>query len=223
MTLRIIVGVNWGDEGKGRCVDYFARNADYVIRYQGGNNAGHTIENDFGNFKLHLVPSGIFYPGVINLLGPGTVVNLEAAVKEMNDLRARGVKIDQANYKISDRAVITFPFHVLQDEYEESRLAGDKFGSTKQGIAPVYGDRYMKYGIPVGALMFPQYLKKEIERCLDFKNAIFEKVYGKPAVNPAAMYDWATKWGEILKPHIVDTFRLFKEDALTNPHILLEG
>lgn len=223
MSLRIVVGVNWGDEGKGRMVDYFARNVDFVVRYQGGNNAGHTIENEFGNFKLHLVPSGIFYRSVVNILGPGTVVNLEAAVKEMRELRGRGIAIDAENYKISDRAVITFPFHQLQDEYEEQRLSDSKFGSTKQGIAPVYGDRYMKYGIQVGALFHPDYLKKEIERCLDLKNRLFEKVYGKPPFSADAAYKWAMEWGGILKPHVCDTLRLFKEATASHNRVLLEG
>jgi adenylosuccinate synthase len=157
MSLRIVVGVNWGDEGKGRMVDYLARNADFVVRFQGGNNAGHTIENELGNFKLHLIPSGIFYKNVVNILGPGTVVNLEAVVHEMGDLQKRGIQINQNNYKISNRATICFPFHQLQDEYEETRLGQGMFGSTKQGIAPVYGDRYMKYGIQVGSLLYPDY------------------------------------------------------------------
>jgi adenylosuccinate synthase len=223
MSLRIVVGVNWGDEGKGRMVDYFARNADFVIRYQGGNNAGHTIENEFGNFKLHLVPSGIFYRSVVNILGPGTVVNLEAAVKEMRELRGCGIAIDAENYKISDRAVITFPFHLLQDEYEEQRLSDNKFGSTKQGIAPVYGDRYMKYGVQVGALFHPDYLKQEIGRCLDLKNRIFERVYGMPPFSVDAAYGWAMEWGEILKPHVCDTLRLFKAAPPSRNRFLLEG
>jgi adenylosuccinate synthase len=223
MSLRIIVGVNWGDEGKGRMVDYLARNADFVVRFQGGNNAGHTIENDFGNFKLHLIPSGIFYKNVVNILGPGTVVNLEAVVEEMEDLRKRGIHIDQNNYKISNRATICFPFHVLHDEYEETRLGQGMFGSTKQGIAPVYGDRYMKYGVQVGALLFPEYLKQEINRCLDLKNKIFEKVYGKPAADLEQTYQWAIKYGELLKPHICDSITLLKDAQKTGKRVLLEG
>ncbi len=223
MSLRIIVGVNWGDEGKGRMVDYLARNADFVIRFQGGNNAGHTIENEFGNFKLHLIPSGIFYKNVVNILGPGTVVNLEAAVQEMEALKKRGIQIDQNNYKISNRATICFPFHVLQDEYEETRLGQGMFGSTKQGIAPVYGDRYMKYGVQVGALLHPDYLKQEINRCLNLKNKMFEKVYGKPAADPKETYLWATKYGEILKPYICDSVVLLKNAQKSGKRVLLEG
>jgi adenylosuccinate synthase len=223
MSLRIVVGVNWGDEGKGRMVDYLARNADFVVRFQGGNNAGHTIENEFGNFKLHLIPSGIFYKSVVNVLGPGTVVNLEAVVREMEDLRKRGIQINQNNYKISNRATICFPFHQLQDEYEEMRLGQGMFGSTRQGIAPVYGDRYMKYGIQVGALFYPDYLKQEINRCLSLKNKMFEKVYDKPAADPEETYLWAIKYGEILKPHICDSVTLLKDAQKSGRRVLFEG
>jgi adenylosuccinate synthase len=223
MSLRIVVGVNWGDEGKGRMVDYFARNADYVIRFQGGNNAGHTIENEYGNFKLHLVPSGIFYKNVINILGPGTVVNLEAAVREMEELKGRGIEITPANYKISDRATICFPFHQLQDEYEEERLGQGMFGSTKQGIAPVYGDRYMKYGIQVGALFHPEYFRQEIDRCLDLKNSIFQNVYNKPPFSADEAFRWAVKYFQILKPHICDSVTMLREAKKAGSRILLEG
>lgn len=223
MTLRIITGVNWGDEGKGRCVDYFAKNADYVIRFQGGNNAGHTIENDFGNFKLHLIPSGIFYPGVINILGPGMVVNLEAAVQEMDNLRERGIGIDETNYRISDRAVIAFPYHKLQDIYEEERLGEGKFGSTGQGIAPAYSDRYLKYGIQVGAVLYPEFLKEQITRCLDLKNRIFQNVYGKPSVDPDEVFEWAMEFGTILKPCICDTVSLLSQARKKNSNVIFEG
>ncbi len=223
MSLRIIVGVNWGDEGKGRMVDYFARNADFVIRFQGGNNAGHTIENNFGTFKLHLIPSGIFYKNTVNLLGPGTVVNLEAAVKEMGDLLKRGIEMNPQNYKIADRAMVCFPFHNLQDEYEETRLGQGSFGSTRQGIAPVYGDRYLKYGVQVGALFYPDYLRQEINRCLALKNQVFEKVYGKPAVDPEETYQWAMKYGEMLQPYICDSIALLKNAQKSGKRVLLEG
>ncbi len=223
MPLRMIVGVNWGDEGKGRSVDYFARNADYVIRFQGGNNAGHTIENDLGNFKLHLIPSGIFYKQVVNILGPGTVVNLEALVDEIDQLRGRGITIDESNYRISDRAIICFPFHQLQDGYEEERLGTEMFGSTKQGIAPVYGDRYLKYGIQVGAILHPDYLREQIQRCLNLKNGIFERVYGQPPINPGEMYEWAMKYGTILKPYICNTLPMMKNAAKSGSNVIIEG
>jgi adenylosuccinate synthase len=223
MAIRIVVGTNWGDEGKGRMVDYFAREADFVIRFQGGSNAGHSIENRFGKFKLHLIPSGIFYKNVMNILGPGTVVNLESAVNEIADLRKRGIEINSENYRISDRAIICFPFHTLQDEYEEARLGQNMFGSTKQGIAPVYGDRYMKNSIQIGALLYPDYLKQEIDRCLALKNRIFETVYHQPQVNSKTIFDWATSYGKILQPHICDTVTLIKSALKSKKRILLEG
>lgn len=223
MSLRIVVGTNWGDEGKGRVVDYLARDADFVVRFQGGNNAGHTIENEFGTFKLHLIPSGIFQAGVVNILGPGTVVNLEAVVEEVSNLRQRGIDINHSNYRISDRATICFPFHRLQDEYEEERLGAAAFGSTRQGIAPAYGDRYIKYGVQVGALLQPAYLRQEIERCLDVKNRLFRLVYGKPTVSVDEAFDWAMRYGDVLKSHICDTVTLLEEAGKSGKRVLLEG
>jgi adenylosuccinate synthase len=223
MPVRIIVGVNWGDEGKGKMVDYFARRADYVVRFQGGNNAGHTVENESGIFKLHLIPSGIFYKNVVNILGPGTVVNLEALFKEIQSLKDRGIQIDHDNFKMSDRAVICFPFHQLQDGYEEERLGQKMFGSTKQGIAPVYGDRYLKYSIQIGALNHADYLKEQIIRCLDLKNRVFEGVYQKPAVDPDEVFTWAVEYGERLKPHICDSVKVLKEAQKSNSRIIFEG
>lgn len=223
MKLRIVVGVNWGDEGKGRMVDYFAESADYVVRYQGGNNAGHTVVNKFGEFKLHLIPSGIFYDNVVNVLGPGTAINLEAATDEIEKLIARGIKINEKNYKISDRAIICFPFHKLQDEYEEERLGTKMFGSTKQGIAPVYGDKYMKYAIQMGSLFYPEYLKGQIKRCLELKNRIFTKVYNKPSVDIDEMIQWASKYGDSLRPYICDTIELLDQAQKLRKSILLEG
>jgi adenylosuccinate synthase len=223
MPVRIVVGINWGDEGKGKMVDYFARQADYVVRFQGGNNAGHTVENEFGNFKLHLIPSGIFYPNVTNILGPGTVVNLEAAVKEIEQLKGQGIRIDSTNLKISDRAVIVFPFHQLQDKYEEERLGQNQFGSTQQGIAPVYADRYLKYSIQIGALNFPEYLEEQVIRCLDLKNQVFAGVYHKPPVNPVEVLKWAQEYGDILKPHICNTTKLLQEATKGRKTIILEG
>jgi len=223
MPVRIVVGVNWGDAGKGKMVDYFARRADYVVRFHGGANAGHTIENDPGKFKLHLIPSGILYNNVVNIMGPGTVINLEAAVKEMNDLRERGVKVSPGNYKISDRAVICFPFHRLQDEYEEERLGAAGFGSTRQGIAPVYSDRYLKYGVQVGSLNHPEYLKAQIERCLELKNRLFSGVYNKPPVSAEEVLGWVKQFGEELKPYICDSRTILKEAVESGREIILEG
>jgi adenylosuccinate synthase len=223
MPVRVVVGANWGDEGKGRMVDYFAQDTDFVVRYQGGNNAGHTIVNDRGKFALRLVPSGIFYPQVTNVLGPGVVVNLEALVKEIETLKSQGINIGPDNLKISDRACICFPFHALQDRYEEERLGKEMFGSTLMGIAPVYGDRYMKYAVQVGALYDPDFLKEQIYRCLELKNLIFEHVYRKPRVSPEEMFQWACRQAEVLLPHVCDTISLLTDAAAIGKSVLLEA
>ena len=223
MPARIVVGANWGDEGKGRMVDYFARDTDFVVRYQGGHNAGHTIVNDRGKFALRLIPSGIFYPGVVNVIGPGTVVNLESLAAEIDRLTAQGVHIGPDNLKISERACVCFPFHVLQDRYEEERLGGNKFGSTVQGIAPMYGDRYMKTAVQVGALRSPAHVRRQLERCLELKNLLFERVYGQPRVSVGEMCDWAQRFGERLLPHVTDTTRLLEDGMRRGGRVLFEA
>jgi len=223
MSIRIIVGVNWGDEGKGRMVDYFADDADFVIRFQGGSNAGHTVINKFGKFKLHLMPSGIFSRRSINILGPGTVINLEILVNELQQLRSKGVQISENNYKISNRAFLCFPFHLLQDVYEEERLGKKEFGSTRQGIAPTYGDKYTKYGIQVGSLLYPNYLRQQIKRCLELKNAIFKYIYKKPIIDTDEMFNWAMKYGTKIHDYICDTSAFFKDTQLKGKNMLFEG
>ncbi|HLJ86793.1 MAG TPA: adenylosuccinate synthase [Candidatus Angelobacter sp.] len=223
MPVRIVVGGNWGDEGKGRMVDYFAHHADFVVRYQGGNNAGHTIVNEHGRFILRLMPSGIFYPSVINVLGPGAVINLEGLAKEMAELSAKGIDVSPRNVKVSERASICFPFHGLQDRYEEERLGKAMFGSTLQGIAPVYGDRYLKYGIQVGALRDPDFLREQIARCLELKNLIFERVYQKPAVSVDEMCDWALQHAKTLLPHVCDTTTLLTHAVKAGKTVLMEA
>jgi adenylosuccinate synthase len=148
-----VVGVNWGDEGKGRMIDLLAGEYDIVIRYQGGSNAGHTVVNDYGKFALNLIPSGIFHERIINILGNGTVIDLEHLAGEMQSLRDKGITITPDNFMISNRAIIVFPFHKELDAVEETRLKDAKYGSTKRGIAPVYGDKYLKKGIQVGELL----------------------------------------------------------------------
>ena len=151
MTVSAIVGVNWGDEGKGRMVDLIAEKYDVVIRYQGGNNAGHTVVNEYGKFALHLLPSGIFRQNVVNVLGNGTVIDPQALCGEIKNVTDKGPKIGPENLKISDRAIIVFPYHRDLDELEEARLKDAKFGSTKRGIAPVYSDKYQKKAVQFGA------------------------------------------------------------------------
>ena len=223
MTMTAIVGVNWGDEGKGRIVDYLAGEYQIVVRYQGGNNAGHTVINEYGKFALNLLPSGIFHPGTVNVLGTGTVVDLEHLVKEIERVRAGGVHIDADNLKLSDRAIICFPFHRAQDRLEEERLGSKKYGSTVRGIAPVYGDKYLKKGIQLGELFYPEYLEERLATVLEWKNAELTKVYGGQEYQLAEILAWLAEYGEKLKPMITDTTALLKEAVKAGKNILFEA
>lgn len=200
-----IVGINWGDEGKGRMVDLIAADYDVVVRYQGGNNAGHTVVNEYGKFALHLLPSGIFRNGVVNVLGNGAVIDPEKLLEEMDDLRSKGISITPENLKVSDRAPIVFPYHRDQDALEEARLADAKYGSTKRGIAPVYGDKYLKKTIMLGELFYPEYLKKRLEGILEWKNLTLKNVYGGKTYSLDEIWEWLMTYGERLKPFICDT------------------
>ena len=168
--LTAIVGINWGDEGKGRMVDLLPSAYDVVVRYQGGNNAGHTVINHLGKFVLNLLPSGILREDVVNVMGNGMVIDIEHLVGEMARLREKGVKISPENLKISDRAVIGMPYHVMQDCLEEDRLGDAKYGSTRRGIGPVYGDKYLKKAIRMGDLLQPESTKKRLEGIVEWKN-----------------------------------------------------
>lgn len=200
-----IVGINWGDEGKGRMVDLIAADYDVVVRYQGGNNAGHTVVNEYGKFALHLLPSGIFRKGVVNVLGNGAVIDPEKLLEEMDELHSKGISITPENLKVSDRAPIVFPYHRDQDALEEARLADAKYGSTKRGIAPVYGDKYMKKTIMLGELFYPEYLKKRLEGILEWKNLTLKNVYGGKTYSLDEIWSWLMTYGERLKPYICDT------------------
>ncbi len=200
-----IVGINWGDEGKGRMVDLIAADYDVVVRYQGGNNAGHTVVNEYGKFALHLLPSGIFRKGVVNVLGNGAVIDPEKLLEEMDELRSKGISITPENLKVSDRAPIVFPYHRDQDALEEARLADAKYGSTKRGIAPVYGDKYLKKTIMLGELFYPEYLKKRLEGILEWKNLTLKNVYGGKTYSLDEIWEWLMTYGERLKPFICDT------------------
>lgn len=169
--LTAIVGINWGDEGKGRMVDLLSEEQDVIVRYQGGNNAGHTVVNERGKFVLNLLPSGILREDKVNVMGNGMVIDVHHLAGEIEKLRAGGVTVTPDNLKISDRAVICFPYNVQQDCLEEDRLADRKFGSTRRGIAPIYADKYMKKAIRMGDLLHPAYLKSRIEEVLDWKTS----------------------------------------------------
>ncbi len=203
--LTSICGINWGDEGKGRMVDLLSADYDIVCRYQGGNNAGHTVINERGKFILNLLPSGILREKVVNVLGPGMVIDIKHLTEEIGRLRKKGIRITPENLKISDRAVITMPYHVLLDCLEEDRLAGKKFGSTRRGIAPAYADRYMKKCFRMGELLYPELLKSKIPDVVEWKNLTVAGGYGHAPVTVAEIEEYFKTYGEPLKDYIVDT------------------
>ena len=197
-----IVGVNWGDEGKGRMVDLLTEDYDIVIRYQGGGNAGHTIVNDKGKFALHLLPSGIFRDGVMNILGNGVAVDIEALSKEMTDVASKGVELTPDNFMISDRASLLLPWHVKLDCLEEERLKDKKYGSTKSGIAPFYSDKYQKKTVLAGDLLYPEILREKIKDILEWKNLTIEKVYGAKGYTLDEIMNWFEEYGTKIRPYI---------------------
>lgn len=203
--LTAISGINWGDEGKGRMVDLLSSDYDVVVRYQGGNNAGHTVINEKGKFILNLLPSGILREEVVNVMGNGMVVDVKHLVEEMGRLKSAGIVITPDNLKISDRAVICMPYHVALDCLEEERLADKKYGSTKRGIAPVYGDKYMKKAIRMGELKNPELLKARLADILEWKNLTVKGVYGAEEMKLDAMVEHLTTYGKELLPYICDT------------------
>ena len=203
--LTAIVGINWGDEGKGRMVDLLSSDYDIVSRYQGGNNAGHTVINDKGKFILNLLPSGILREDVVNVMGNGMVIDVEHLTHEIERLTEKGVKVTPENLKISNRAVITMPYHVQLDCLEEERLADKKFGSTRRGIAPVYSDKYMKKAIRMGDLLDEKSLRASLEDIVEWKNLTIVGGYNAEPVTADDMFDWLMKFGKPFIPYIVDT------------------
>ena len=221
--LTSIVGINWGDEGKGRMVDLLSKDFDIVCRYQGGNNAGHTVINERGKFVLNLLPSGILREGVVCVMGPGMVVDIKHLVGEMARLREAGIEISPANLKISDRAVITMPYNVQQDCLEEERLADKKFGSTKRGIAPVYADKYLKKSFRMGELLNMELLKKRIPDIVEWKNLTIVNAYGAEPVRTEDMIAYFEEYGTPLKDYIVDTGLYLNEANKAGKKIMFEA
>jgi adenylosuccinate synthase len=225
MPIEIVVGVNWGDEGKGRMVDYLAQNADVVVRYQGGNNAGHTVVNDFGTFKLHLIPSGIFNPNATNILGPGMVIDIEALDQELMGLREYGINVGKV--LISDRATICFPFHRNEDVWEEERLTEQTqrpFGSTRRGIGPAYGDRALKKAVQIGDLLSPELLVERVRDLVHWKNAIAHGVYHREEViSLEETMEWLSHFGERIRDNICDTTTFLNSVASRDQKILFEA
>ena len=218
-----IVGINLGDEGKGRMVDYLTNHFDVVVRYQGGGNAGHTVVNDRGTFALHLLPSGIFREGVVNILGNGVALDCENLLAEMNTLRAAGVSITPENLKISDRASLLLPWHRELDGLEEARLADKKYGSTKQGIAPFYSDKYQKKTVMAGELLHPQHLKEHLADLLEWKNLTLQKVYGAKGYTLDELLAWVDKYCEAVKPYITNTTAFLRDAQKAGKSILFEA
>ena len=218
-----IVGINWGDEGKGRMVDLLTEDYDIVVRFQGGGNAGHTVINEYGKFALHLLPSGLFRKGVVNILGNGVALDMESLWNEMQTVISQGVAITPDNLKISERASLLLPWHRKLDELEEMRLADKKYGSTKQGIAPFYSDKYQKKTILAGELLYPEHLKEHIASLLEWKNLTIERVYGDEPYSYEEILEWFEDYGEKIKPFIADTGSFLKEAQKEGKNILFEA
>ncbi|MDE6441442.1 MAG: adenylosuccinate synthase [Clostridia bacterium] len=223
--LTSICGINWGDEGKGRMVDLLSSDYDIVCRYQGGNNAGHTVINDKGKFVLNLLPSGILREGVVNVMGPGMVIDIKHLCGEIERLREGGIKISPENLKISDKAVITMPYNVLQDIMEEDRLTkatGKPYGSTRRGIAPVYADKYMKKVFRMGELLNTQLMYKRLPDIVAWKNMTI-KAYGFDPVSVDEMIEYFETYGKQLAPYIVDTGLYLNEANKQGKNIMFEA
>ncbi len=218
-----IVGINWGDEGKGRMVDLLTEQYDYVVRYQGGGNAGHTVVNELGKFALHLLPSGIFRAGVVNILGCGVALDLENLWTEIETLRAAGISVTPKNLKISERASLLLPWHRDLDGLEEARLKDKKFGSTRQGIAPFYSDKYQKKTLLAGELLYPEHLREHAADLLEWKNLTLTGVYGAEPCTLDALLGWLEDYGEKLKPFLCDTAVELREAEKAGKRILFEA
>jgi adenylosuccinate synthase len=221
MPVVAVVGANWGDEGKGKITDYLARKADFVVRYQGGNNAGHTIINEYGKFALHLLPSGVFYPGVVNVMGPGVAVNAEAFLSEIAKLVERGVP--KPDVRISERAQVLLPHHIMFDALEEERLGKDSFGSTKSGIAPFYSDKYLKVGLQLNEIFDEEVMRSRLSKALVPKNTLLEKLYGKPPLSVEQVVGQIKGWRDRIEPYVTDTTTLLMDAVDAKKTILLEG
>ncbi len=222
--LTAIVGINWGDEGKGRMVDLLSEDYDIIIRYQGGNNAGHTVVNDKGKFILNLLPSGILRPNTVNVMGNGMVIDLEHLVGEMQRLIDKSIEITPAHLKISEKAVICMPYHKMLDCLEEDRLGDAKFGSTRRGIGPVYGDKYMKKIIRMCDLFeSEEYLKKRLAGILEWRNLMIHNGYGAEPVTTDDMYAWLRTYGDKLKPYVCDTTAYLADAIKDGKRIMFEA
>lgn len=221
--LTAISGINWGDEGKGRMVDLLSKDYDVVVRYQGGNNAGHTVINQNGKFVLNLLPSGILREKVTCVMGNGMVIDIKHLVEEMENLRKAGIKISPKNLKISDKAIICMPYHVMQDCLEEDRLKDKKYGSTRRGIGPVYSDKYIKKGIRMGDLFDEKLLEERVKDVLAWKNLTLENVYNAKSLTTKEIMAFLRQYGDEIKPYVCDTGLLLNDLAKKNKKIMFEA
>ena len=219
--VKAVVGANWGDEGKGKITDMLAKEADIIVRFQGGANAGHTIVNNYGKFALHTLPSGCFYGHTTSIIGNGVALNIPVLFKEIQDIVAKGVPMPKI--LVSDRAQMVMPYHVLFDQYEEERLGGKSFGSTKSGIAPFYSDKYAKIGFQVRELFDEELLKEKVVRVCETKNVILEHLYHKPLLNPDELLETLHQYKEMVEPYVCDVSTYLWNAIKEGKEILLEG
>ena len=219
--VKAIVGANWGDEGKGKITDMLAEQSDIIVRYQGGSNAGHTIINDYGKFALHLLPSGVFYNHTTSVIANGVALNIPYLIKELNSLKERNVP--EPKILVSDRAQILMPYHVDFDAYEEERLGGKSFGSTKSGIAPFYSDKYAKIGFQVSELFDETSLREKVDRVVAYKNILLEHVYHNPLLNADEIFELMLSYREMIKPYVADVSKFLNEAIKEGKNILFEG
>lgn len=219
--VRAVVGANWGDEGKGKITDMLAEKSDIIVRFQGGSNAGHTIVNDYGKFALHILPSGIFYNHTTSIIGNGVAFDVEALINEIEDVVKKGAPTPKI--LVSDRAQMVMPYHKLLDAYEEERLGGKSFGSTKSGIAPFYSDKYSKIGFQVSELFDEDTLQEKVQRVCELKNVILEHLYHKPAIVPEELLETLHKYRDMVEPYVCDTAAFLQQAVKDGKNILLEG
>ena len=219
--VRAIVGANWGDEGKGKITDMLGEKSDIIVRFQGGSNAGHTIINEYGKFALHLLPSGVFYQHTTCIIGNGVALNIPYLQKEIDSIVSQGVP--KPNILVSDRAQILMPYHIDFDAYEEERLGGKAFGSTKSGIAPFYSDKYAKIGFQVSELFDEDTLKEKVARVVEQKNIMLEHMYHKPLINADELLETLHEYRDIVKPYVCDTALYLNNAIKEGKTVLLEG
>lgn len=219
--VKAVVGANWGDEGKGKITDMLAEKADIIVRFQGGANAGHTIVNNYGKFALHTLPSGVFYNHTTSVIGNGVALNIPILMKEIKSITDRNVPMPKI--LVSDRAQIVMPYHILFDQYEEERLGGKSFGSTKSGIAPFYSDKYAKIGFQVSELFDDELLEEKVQRVSEMKNVILEHLYHKPLIDPAELLNTLREYRDMIAPFVCDVSAFLDKALKEGKTILLEG